>query len=100
MNMKDLNFFKKVYKFHSIGIFNDNPLEENKIYITHTYKSKVEIQAMCTQLDLEVTLKKLKKKIIPFNFHEFWNEEVHCKKYPPKKTLMFGQYNLVDPMEL
>jgi hypothetical protein len=41
MNMKDLNFFKKIYKFYKIGV----------------YKSKVEIWAMFAQLDLEVMYK-------------------------------------------
>jgi hypothetical protein len=36
----------------------------------------------------------------PSNFHEFWSEEVHFKKDPPKKkTLMFECYNLVDPIK-
>jgi hypothetical protein len=52
--MKDFNFSRKVYKFHRIGILGDDPLEKNLI---HTYKSKVEIWAMCPQLDLEVMCK-------------------------------------------
>jgi hypothetical protein len=35
---------------------------------------------MCAQLHLEVVCKMLKKKGRPPNFHEFWSEEVHCKK--------------------
>jgi hypothetical protein len=33
--MKDLNIFKKVYKFYNIGIFSDDPLEERKFYLTN-----------------------------------------------------------------
>jgi hypothetical protein len=40
--MKDLDFFRKAYKFHGIGIFSDDFLGK-KFYLTHIYKSKVEI---------------------------------------------------------
>ena len=40
---------------------------------------------MCAQLDLKVACKRLKIKRIPYDFHEFWSEEVHFKKYPQKK---------------
>jgi hypothetical protein len=84
MNMKDLDFFKKVYKLHGIGFFNYNPLLKKKFYPTHTYKSKVEIWATCAQLDLKVMCKRRSKKRIPFNFHEFWSEEIHSKIIPKK----------------
>jgi hypothetical protein len=55
---------------------------------------------MCFQLDFKVICKKTKKEGRPFNFHEFWSEEVQCKKRPLKKIiLMFERYDLVDPME-
>jgi hypothetical protein len=55
---------------------------------------------MCVQLDSKVMRKRTNKKGIPSNFHEFWSEEVHCKKYPPKKkTLMFKCNNLTSSKE-
>jgi hypothetical protein len=46
-----------------------------------------------------VMQKRPKKERIPSNFHEFWNEEVHCKNFPKKmKALIFECYNLMDPM--
>jgi hypothetical protein len=35
---------------------------------------------MYAQLDLEVICKRFKKEGRLPNFHEFWNEEVHCIK--------------------
>ena len=37
MNTKDLNFFKKVYKFHGIGNINDDALAKKKKNLTHSY---------------------------------------------------------------
>jgi hypothetical protein len=42
---------------------------------------------MCAQLDLEVMCKRPKKKIRPYNFHEFWSKEVHTKEHPKKIKL-------------
>ena len=53
---------------------------------------------MCAQHDLQVASKRLPRKEIPFNFHEFWSEELYYKK--KRKTLVFKCYNLTDPMEL
>jgi hypothetical protein len=53
---------------------------------------------MYAQLDLELMHKRSKNNRIPSNFNKFGSEEV-IYKTPPKKTLMFGCYNLVDPME-
>jgi hypothetical protein len=44
---------------------------------------------MYAQLDLEVMCKRPKKKKRPSKFHSFWNKEIHTKKHPKKKTLMF-----------
>ena len=54
---------------------------------------------MCAQLDFEVIFKRSQKEGRLANFHEFWSEEVHCKKDPQKKTLMFECWNLVDLMK-
>jgi hypothetical protein len=54
MNMKGLIFFGKAHEFFSVEIFIDNHLEKKTFYLIHTYKSTIEIWAMCTQLDLEV----------------------------------------------
>jgi hypothetical protein len=37
---------------------------------------------------------------IAFDLHEFWSEELHCEKRPPKKTLMLENYVLMDSTEL
>ena len=57
-----------------------DPLK-TKIYLTHIYKSKLGIWAMCTQLDLEAICKRPKKRISS-NCHEFWSEEVQIKNTP------------------
>ena len=67
MNMKDLNFFKKVYKFYSVGIFSDDPLEKNEFYLIQIYKPKVEVWAFCTQW----CAKEPKEEELLSNFHEF-----------------------------
>jgi hypothetical protein len=54
---------------------------------------------MYGQLGLEVPLKNYNDFQIASNFHEFWSEELYYKKKPPKKTLMFKHYNLMNPME-
>jgi hypothetical protein len=55
---------------------------------------------MCTQLDLKVICKISRNEGRPYNFHEFWCEEIQNKKDPSKKRiLMFERYNLVDSME-
>jgi hypothetical protein len=33
------------------------------------------------------------------NFHEFFNQEFHCDKRPPKKIVICELYNLVDSMK-
>jgi hypothetical protein len=55
------------------------PLKK-KIYLTYTYKSKVDKWGTCVQLDLEVVCKSPPKKRMPPNFYEFWNEGVYHKK--------------------
>ena len=47
----------------------------------------------------QVPCKRSKRKEIPSNYHEFWNEQVQSKKHPKKNTSMFECYNLLDPME-
>jgi hypothetical protein len=42
---------------------------------------------MCAHLDLEVICKRLKKEGRIPNFHDFWSEEVHCKKDIQKREL-------------
>jgi hypothetical protein len=55
---------------------------------------------MHAQLDLEVIHKRLQKKEIPYNFHEFGVEKCTIKKTFIKKiTLMFEYYDLLDPKE-
>jgi hypothetical protein len=54
---------------------------------------------MFAQFDLEVICKKLKKMKHSLVFMNFWNEEVHCKKYLKSKTLMFEHCNFVNPMK-
>jgi hypothetical protein len=48
--MKDLNFFRKLYKFYGIGIFSEEPLEKKNFYFTHRHKSRIKIE-LCV-LDL------------------------------------------------
>jgi hypothetical protein len=53
---------------------------------------------MCAQLDLEVRSKKPQKRKEHLIFINFGVKEVHNKKHPRKKTLMFECYNLLNPM--
>jgi hypothetical protein len=55
---------------------------------------------MCAQLDLEVMRKRPKeRKKDHLIFINFWSKEVHNKKHPKKKTLMFECYNLLNSKE-
>jgi hypothetical protein len=60
--MRDFNLIENIYKFHGMEIFNEDPFRKRKIYLIHTYKSKVEIWALCGLLDLEVMCKRPPKK--------------------------------------
>jgi hypothetical protein len=46
--------FNKFYKFHNVEVLDQDPCQQNEFKLTHTYKSKDGIWAMCTQFDLEV----------------------------------------------
>jgi hypothetical protein len=59
-----------------------------KIILVHSYhKSKDRIWAMRTQIDLKVIYKRFKRERRPSKFHEFWSEEVHCKKDLQKRKV-------------
>jgi hypothetical protein len=95
MNMKDLKFFRKAFKFHSIGISLMTPWKKN--ILPHSYL-KLRFEPLCSTLS-KMMCKIPTKKGIPSNFHEFQSKKVHRKIHPKKETLMFECYNLMDSME-
>jgi hypothetical protein len=93
-----LSIFQKNCKFHSIGVFDQDPLPLKQFLLTHTCKSKNENWAMFDKLDFESVPKNAKEMEWAFNFHGFWVKYFTMKK-DPQKTFMFERYNLVDFIE-
>jgi hypothetical protein len=73
--------FKKFYKFHVIGVLNQDPPWQKEFKLIHINKSKGGIWAMYIKLDLEVICKKPKKKEDHLIFMNFG-----VKKFTVQKT--------------
>jgi hypothetical protein len=81
------DLFQEFYKVHKVEVLSQDPRQQKEFWLTNNYKCRVEVWAICAQLDLKVVCKRPKKKRRPSNFYEFWSKQVHSKKHPIKINL-------------
>jgi uncharacterized membrane protein len=101
MTLKILGFFKKICKFHSVGVLikNHRLLKNSNSLVLLNLRVRVE----------PCMVNLIQKRFLEYIFHEFWSEDLHCEKQPEqkkkkkkkkkKKILMFEGYDLIDPMK-
>ena len=84
LNTKFLMFFRKIYKFHNVGVLNI-PTTKGILYKCSTWFTND-----------EQTIQTI-KKTTGFSFILKWRGSL-CKRPSKKKTFASEQNNLVDPM--